>query len=52
MPAKVPVLLDRPLHKKLKDRLKGIAQITSVINRLVEMYLNGEIKVTLPEKQL
>jgi len=52
--SKQPVLLDKDLHRQLKLRLKSKseADMTDVVSRLVEMYLKGEVKVTIPERQL
>lgn len=51
--AKQPVLVERPLHSQLKTRLRNKdIDMTTVVSRLIEMYLNGEVKITLPERSV
>lgn len=50
--AKAQVLIDKTLHQQLKAKLRNCVDMTIVVSRLVEMYLRGEVKVTIPEKQL
>ena len=46
------VLLDKTLHRALRDRIRNVCDAKTLISRLVEMYLKGEITVTLPERKV
>jgi hypothetical protein len=40
------------LDRRLKQRLPKNGQRSVLINRLIEMYLNGEVQVTIPARAL
>lgn len=50
---KQPIQVEKPIHTQLKTRLRNTGtDMTTLVTRLIEMYLKGEVKVVLPERQL